>query len=101
MTFLESTATLRATGGFRYVSAAFFTVWLVGWAIGEAVALSVIAVLIASTIPALAGLPISTATAKWLADDQLALHVPAALVLHHVAIERDRASAIGAELEDD
>jgi hypothetical protein len=65
MTFLESTATLRATGGFRYVSAAFLTVWLVGWAIGEAVALSVIAVLIASTIPALAGLPISTATAKW------------------------------------
>ena len=43
---LESTATLRATGVGRYFNAAFLGLWLVGWAIGEVVAVGLILAII-------------------------------------------------------
>ena len=43
---LDSTATLRATGVGRYVTAAFLGLWLVGWAIGEVVAVGLIVAII-------------------------------------------------------
>lgn len=43
---LDSTATLRASGLRRYFDAAFLGLWLVGWAIGEVVAVGVIVAII-------------------------------------------------------
>jgi hypothetical protein len=43
---LDSAATLRATGVGRYFNAAFLGLWLVGWAIGEVVAVGLIAAII-------------------------------------------------------
>ncbi len=57
---LDSTATLRATGAFRFVSSAFLAVWLVGWAIGEVVALGGLGALIAAGLRSLGAVEFST-----------------------------------------
>jgi hypothetical protein len=46
---------LRASGIARYVGAAFLAVWLVGWVIGEAVALGFLTLLLRSAIASAAG----------------------------------------------
>ena len=60
----DSTVTLRPTGQWRYLSAAFLALWLAGWAIGEVVGLGAIAGFIASAIPVLNTIALATLVEK-------------------------------------
>jgi hypothetical protein len=72
---VESTATLRASGAFRYFNAAFLAVWLAGWAIGEVVALGVFGLLIAALLAPGQGWPLSASAARWLSSGPFSLLV--------------------------
>lgn len=60
-------ATLRATGIARYIGAAFLSVWLVGWVIGEAVALGFLVMLIRSVLGSALGLSWPIPGGQWIA----------------------------------
>jgi hypothetical protein len=45
---IDSAVTLRVTGVARYFNAAFLGLWLIGWGIGEVVALAVLALIVAA-----------------------------------------------------
>jgi len=60
-------ATLRPTGFIRYIGAAFLTVWLVGWAIGEALALGFLIMLIRSVVGSAAGMSWPVPGGEWIA----------------------------------
>ena len=51
-----STASLRATGVLRYFGAGFLGIWLIAWAIGEAVALGFLFFLLRSAAGSLVGI---------------------------------------------
>ena len=58
----DLTRRLRATGWTRYVDAAFLGLWLVLWAVGEAVALGLIGLMLASAFSAALGRPLALAS---------------------------------------
>jgi hypothetical protein len=62
-----SSATFRATGIARYIGALFLIVWLAGWAIGEALALGFLIMLIRSVIGSIAGMSWPVPGGEWIA----------------------------------
>ena len=62
-----STASLRATGILRYIGATFLLVWLAGWALGEAIALGFLILLIRSVVGSVAGTSWPIPGGEWIA----------------------------------
>lgn len=61
-----SSASLRASGFVRYIGAAFLSLWLVGWVIGEVFAVGFLLMLIRSIVGSAAGAPRPVPGGEWI-----------------------------------